>query len=202
MHCITAPQPRNVSEPTPSASMTNLFGRIRTGDAHAREELFTVVYENLRQMARSRLAGHNSEDLLQPTALVNEAWMKLDGPRSAHWQDRVHFMKLASIAMRTILADHARARHAQKRDPGGKRVALDGIFERYDHRVGSILDLDEALTMLAQIKQRYVDVIELRFFGGLSLDDVGRSLGISERQARRDWKFARAWLRTKLDANS
>jgi len=182
------------------ARIEALFRRLSEGDLAAREELFPLVYEELRRLARSHMAHQRLSHTLQPTALANEVYLKLCRPDGAGWVDREHFLRLAATAMRQILVDHARRRAAEKRREPGERVELDGLVAEFERRSGGLIELDAALERLAQRAPELVRLIELRFFGGHDMTDVAALLGISERTAARRWNAARLYLIKELDA--
>ena len=159
---------------------------------------FDAVYDELRRLAAAMLRRHASGDTLNTTGLVHEAYLKL-GP-DAGATDRAHFFALAARAMRFILVDHARARHAAKR--GGHRVTLSPAHDVADVRADDILALDEALTRLAAERARLAETVELRFFGGLTHEEVAEARGVSVRTAKRDWEIARAWLHRAVHADA
>jgi RNA polymerase sigma factor (TIGR02999 family) len=162
-------------------------------------DLLPLVYGELRQLAAAKLAAENPGQTLDATALVHEAWLKLAGGASVEWQGRTHFLRAAATAMRRILVDRARARHAGKRDPGGPRVELppDPAAPLPDEQ---LLALDVALERLARTKPDHARLVELRFFAGLEGDEAAASLGVSPATADRMWRYARAWLQVELSA--
>lgn len=178
-----------------SPSVTQLLQRWQAGDASANAELVAAIYAELRRLAVSRLRQEQPNHTLQPTALVNEAWLKLADHR-ADWQSRAHFFAMAAIAMRRILVDHARRRTAAKRGQGGDKVPLDDILDTFPSPLPDprLLALDEALTRLEAFDPRQGRVVELRFFMGLSVEDTAALLDISTGTVKRDWAAARAWL--------
>lgn len=159
-----------------------------------------MVYAELRAIAARHLRSERSGHTLQPTALVNEAYLRLHGLANVPWHDRAHFFAIASRIMRRVLVDHARANLAQKRGAGSPRVQLDdGLREGAPAMdAARLIDLDRALDRLAAEEPRLSRLIELRFFGGLNIDEVSALLDCSPRTAKRDWAFARAWLLHKL----
>ena len=159
---------------------------------------FDAAYDDLRRIARALVRRHGSTDTLNATALVHEAFLRLDGPSGLAARDRGHLLALAARAMRFVLVDHARARTAAKRGAGTARVSLDEAHAVADLRADELLALDEALTALADDAPRLADVVELRFFGGLTYEEVGGLLDVSVRTAKRDWEMARAWLHRTL----
>ena len=194
-----------VSQPAPPTShdVTRLLLELQGGDASASDQLIRLVYGELHDLAshymRSERAGHT----LQPTALVHEAYMRLVDQRSATWQSRSHFYGVAAQAMRRILVDHARRKHAQKRE-GGQRVTLerDLEVEAPGGRSLDLIALDDALQKLGAVDARYAKVVELRFFGGLEVEQVAEALGISPATVKRDWTFAKAFLQREMDAGA
>ncbi len=155
---------------------------------------FGLVYEELRQLAHLQLRRRYPGQTLNTTALVHEAYLKLHDRPGVTPKDRAHFFALAARAMRFILVDYARARFAQKRGGLANRVTLDEARDLVDWRADELLALDEALSRLAAERERLARVVELRFFGGLTHEELAETLGISVRTAKRDWELARAWL--------
>lgn len=187
------------STPEPTrAEVTNAMERFARGEAGAAERLAPLVYDELRRIAAAYLARERSDHTLQPTALVNEAFVRLAGQAGAPVEGRAHFRALASQAMRRILVDHARARFAARRDE--RVVTLSGVPEDGDDGAVDLLGLDSALTRLASLNPRQARVVELRFFGGLEIEEVANELGVSPRTVNGDWRVARAWLGRELTA--
>lgn len=172
---------------------TSLLAAWRGGDLDARDRLIGIVYPELRAIARRQLANERGDHTLQPTALVNEAYMRLSRLDRIDWQDRVHFVRMASRVMREILVDHARRHGAGKRD-GGERVPITQV--EVAAPVGDIdmLALDGALDRLAAIDPARAQLVELRYFGGLTIEETAEALAISPATAKRHWQAARAWL--------
>ena len=164
------------------------------GDKQALDRLTPLVYQELHQIAGRLMAGQRPNHTLQATALVNEAYVRLVDAREASWQDRAHFFALCARAMRHILIDHARARASEKRGGGQVVIELDEALAAAPVREINLLELDDALNRLAEIDARKSQVIELRFFGGLSLEETAEALKVSPRTVKRDWQLARAWL--------
>lgn len=181
--------------------ITLLLREWQHGDARAGADLATAVYDELRRLAASRLRLERSDHTLQPTALVNEAWLKLVDQR-ASWQNRSHFFALASRAMRRILVDHARRRHSAKRGQHAPRVSVDDVLDLLPSPLPdeSMIAMDEALTRLAAIDPRQAQVVELRFFAGLSVADTAQVLDVSPTTVKREWSSARAWLFDAIEA--
>ena len=179
-------------------AVTQALNGAARGDSGALERLFPVVYQEMRRLAASYMRGERAGHTLQPTALANEAYLRLVGPREYPWQNRAHFMGVAAKAMRGILVDHARRRSALKRGGDRVQVPFDGTLEVEGGPVASFDDLDRALLDLAQRSERQARVVELRYFGGLTIEETGEVLGISPVTVKRDWATARAWLYREL----
>jgi RNA polymerase sigma factor (TIGR02999 family) len=182
----------------PAQQITALLDRWTRGDVAAREELVPLVYQDLRRVARRCLAGQRIDHTLQSTALVHEAYLRLAGHDRAHWQNRHHFFAVAAQAMRRILVDHARKHRAAKRGGGSVKLALDDAMALPQPRELDLVALDAALKALAILDPRQSHVVELRFFGGLSIEDVAKVLGISPATVKREWATARSWLYAEL----
>jgi RNA polymerase sigma factor (TIGR02999 family) len=185
--------------PTPSNSdVTALLLAWGQGDNGAFDRLVPVVHAELRRIAHRHMRHERGDHTLQATALVNEAFLKLIDARQIQYQDRAHFFALSSRLMRQVLVDWARARGYQKRGGGASNVTLDegrvGVVER----PADVVALDEALDSLAEIDARKSQVVEMRFFGGLSIEETAAALGISERTVKRDWTMAKLWLLREL----
>jgi RNA polymerase sigma-70 factor (ECF subfamily) len=182
---------------------TALLTAARRGDEGASGLLVPLVYDELRRLAQAHLRRERGGHTLQPTALVHEAYLKLFD-RTAAWEDRGHFLAVASRAMRQILTDHARARAAAKRGSGGARVTLDpdrldpGAAASEEEQAALLIAVDDALVRLATLDAELARVVELRFFGGLEVDEAAEALGVSPRTAARLWARAKAYLREHL----
>jgi len=183
-------------QPRSGHTVTDLLAASRRGESGAYDQLLPLVYSELRTIAARHMRGERSHHTLQPTALVNEAYLRMAGA-DAEYANRAHFVRAASQAMRRVLVDYARARNAAKRG-GGLRVTLDNAIASDDDNIVDFLVLDDALTRLAEAEPRWARVVELRFFGGLEVAEVAAALGISLATAKRDWQFARAWLSKAL----
>jgi RNA polymerase sigma factor (TIGR02999 family) len=182
-----------------SGDVSVLLAGAKAGDRACESRLFEVVYGELRQMAAAKLRHERADHTLQPSALVNEAYVRLLGPAAAGWDNRAHFFKTASGIMRNILVDHARAHRAHKRDGALQRVDLD--FEPLlfaDSDVERTMVIDEALTKLAAWDARQAKVVELRYFVGLDVVETAEILGVSEKTVKRDCSMARDWLHAQL----
>ena len=183
------------------AGVTQLLQAWRGGDPRALEDLVPVLYQELRRQAERYLGRERRGHTLQPTALVHEAFLRLvDYPR-IEWQGRAHFFSVAAQLMRRILIDHARARRSDKRGGGAHQVSLDeDAIPIADERAGELVALDEALTGLAGFDERKARVVELRFFGGLSIEETAEVLQVSPGTVMRDFTMAKAWIRRALSA--
>ncbi|MDJ0973297.1 MAG: ECF-type sigma factor [Planctomycetota bacterium] len=181
--------------------VTRILARVRTGDETARAELFEIVYEQLQRLAAGMLRSERVGHTLQATALLHEAWIKLADLERAAPKDRSHFIAIAARSMRQILVDHARRKKADKRGGGGDwdRVTLDAALASLEGRELDLLAMEEALERLAAQDARKARVVELRFFGGLSMAEIAEALDVSVRTAEGDWYMARAWLRRELE---
>jgi len=187
-------------------SITELLVAWSDGDRAALDELVPLVHSELRRIARNYMRGERKGHTLQTTALINEAYVRLVDQKHVRWQNRAHFLAIASELMRRILVDAARKRAAAKRGGGALRVdhssAVDlDQFPTADSDAASLCALDDALASLAQIDPRRAKVIELRFFGGLSVEETADVLEVSSQTVMRDWRLARAWLARELQAN-
>ncbi len=180
------------SEP-PVGELTALLLAASAGDAHAFDRAFTRVYDELHGLAR-RVRGGRASDTMGATALVHEAYLRLAPAAQPAWEGRRHFLRVAARAMRQVLVGVARERLAVKRGGGGFAVTLDEAAHAAPMRAGDLLALDEALTRLAQLDERQARVVELRFFGGLSVAEVAEALGVSKRTVEGEWTHAKAWL--------
>jgi RNA polymerase sigma factor (TIGR02999 family) len=170
----------------------------RDGDAQAGDRLFDLLYSELHEMARRRVAREHAGCTLQATALVHEAYLRLVGQRPIDWHDRGHFLALAATMMRRVLVDRARARRAAKRGAADAVITLAECADAGLDAGVEVLDVDRALERMAAAFPRQARVVELRFFGGLELAEIGAVVGVTERTVKRDWTFARAWLAREL----
>ena len=186
-------------ESDPQHTVTVLLEAARHGDADALDRLSRLVHAELHHIAERHMQREREDHTLQPTVLVHEAILRLTGSSRTDFNDRIHFYRAASQVMRRVLVDHARARQAAKRG-GGLRVTLDENLA--DRSAGDVdmLVLDEALTRLAAAEPRWAQVVELRFFTGLGIEETAEALEISPATVKRDWQFARAWLARELGA--
>jgi RNA polymerase sigma-70 factor (ECF subfamily) len=194
-----------------SPDITRLLQEVRAGSGNSAEELMSAVYQDLRQVARQVMSGEDSQQTLQPTAIVNEAFLRLfkrgEGPESqwqsvpVDWQSRAHFLAVAARQMRLVLIDYARQKKAAKRG-GGLKVSLEDagpIAARPEHDFETI---DRLLILLAEKDPTAAQIVELKFFGGLTDREAALAMGITTAKLRRDWEFARSWLRNRMGGKS
>jgi RNA polymerase sigma factor (TIGR02999 family) len=187
-------------------SKEEITGMLRawgTGEEEASEDLIRAVYQELRQQARYQLRRERANHTLRTTALINEAYLKLIEQRSVKWKNRGHFFALAAELMRRILVDHARTRHRQKRGGAVENIALEDVpltiaIAASDKTEVDLLALDEALKRLAEIDKQQVQIVELRYFSGLNVEETAEVLNISPSTVKRDWVIAKAWLKHEL----
>ena len=183
-----------------SEGITRLLVDWGKGDPAALEKLMPIVYSELRRLASNFLRRERAEHTLQPTALVNEAYLKLVDQRDAKWQNRAHFFGISAQLMRRILVDHARQHQAVKRGGSGQqRISITSVEKLAKQPEVDLLALNEALDELAKMDPQQSRIVELKFFGGLSIDEIAEVLGIGHATVERDWKMARAWLRRQLE---
>ena len=178
--------------------VTALLKEWAAGDRAALERLMPIVYGELRRLAASQLRSERRNHTLQPTALVNEAYLRLVGQRSVSWNNRAHFFAIAAQMMRRVLVDHARRRGAAKRSSEKVYLDLESSESGAAERTPELLALDDALTELEKLDPRQAKVVELRFFGGLSVEETAEVAGISTATVKRDWKTARAFLLNEI----
>ncbi len=186
-------------EARPATAITELLRAVEVGDKAARDRLFAVVYAELRRVARGQLRRLPGKDTLSTTALVNETYLKLAGDRAWSARDRSHFFALAARAMRQILVDHARRRSRQKRGGGDLPVSLAEGLVPAPERAEELLALDQALAQLEAVDAELARIVEWRFFGGLSVEEVAALLEVSDRTVKRHWRAARAFLFQQLE---
>jgi RNA polymerase sigma factor (TIGR02999 family) len=180
------------------SKVTELLRAWRDGDQDALNKLTPIVYQDLRKLARRHLRTERADHTLQPTALINETYMRLVDYNRMQWEDRAHFLAVSAQLMRRILVDYARRRHG-KRGGSVRHVPLESNFEiGFDPRLKDALALDEALQRLARMDPRKAEVVELRYFGGLSVEEAAEALGVSTPTVMRDWSSAKAWLYREL----
>jgi RNA polymerase sigma factor (TIGR02999 family) len=182
----------------PAGEITLLLQRIDAGDAQAAERILPLVYEELRKLAAARMAREAAGHTLQPTALVHEAWIRLGADQQPSWRGRSHFFAAAAEAMRRILIDSARRRHAQRRGGRLEHVNIDDVEVAGATADAKVLHVHEALEKLARNDPSKAELVKLRFFGGLTLEESAEVLGIAEPTARRWWAYARAWILSEM----
>jgi RNA polymerase sigma-70 factor, ECF subfamily len=183
--------------PPPNRSrphVTELLLAWGSGDRLALDQLVPIVHQELRRLARLQMRGERDNHTLQTTALVNEAFIRLVDLRRIRWQDRAHFLALSARLMRRTLVDHARSRNYQKRGGAAMNVTLDDVLVASPERGADFVALDDALEALARVDPRKSHVVELRFFGGLSVEETAEALNISPETVARDWRLAKVWL--------
>jgi RNA polymerase sigma-70 factor (ECF subfamily) len=178
--------------------VTQLLVAWRNGDQNARDELMPLVYQELHGLAHQYMSRERPGHTLQTSALVNEAFLRLAAQRDEQWQNRAHFIGLAGQMMRRILVDYARNRGYAKRGGGAVQVSLDEELIVSNERTAAIVALDDALQKLAGLDERKSRLVELRFFGGLSIEETAEVLGVSPGTVMRDWTLAKAWLRREM----
>lgn len=181
-------------------NVTGLLLKWTAGDAEALDRLIPLVHPELHQIARRCMAGEREGNSLQATALVNEAYLRLVDGKAVNWQDRAHFLAVCARVMRHIIIDHARARKNQKRGGHAARVTFDEALVVTDDPREDFIALDDALQALAAFDERKSRVVELRFFGGLSVEETASVLNVSSDTVMRDWRLAKAWLQKEMDA--
>ncbi len=184
--------------PKASEDVTRLLGAMAKGDRGAVDQLLPLVYGELRALAARAMNGQAAGHTLQATALVHEAYLRLMQPADAAWQDRAHFLRVAAKAMRCVLIDHARARGAGKRGGGRRGVPLDEGAALGAEPSADVLAIDEALGRLTVLDAAKAEIVELRFFGGLGVEEAARVVGVSPATVKREWRLARAWLHREL----
>jgi RNA polymerase sigma-70 factor (ECF subfamily) len=183
-----------------NTEITILLTAIQKGDRTAESALAEMVYGELHAIAGIHMRRERRNHTLQTTALVNEAYLRLVRDQSVDWQGRAHFFACASVVMRRILVDYARGRSAVKRPPAGLRVELNDWQAGEQPRMDHMLILDEALNRLAELDARQARIVEMRYFGGLTEEEISKVLGVSTRTVKREWTSARAWLQAQLSA--
>jgi RNA polymerase sigma-70 factor, ECF subfamily len=184
--------------PSPS-EVTRLLKDWSSGDSTALDQLIPIVYEELRAVAARYLRRERQDHTLQPTALVNEAYLRLIDQKQVQWQNRAHFIGVAAQMMRRILVDHAKNHNRAKRGGGARKVSLDEAVALSEERADDLVELDEALTALEAFDERKSRVVEMRYFGGLSVEETAEVLSVSVITVARDWKLAKAWLYTHIE---
>lgn len=184
-----------------STPITELLVRWNDGEDAALELLLPVVYEDLRRIARRAMRGQNSGHTFQTTDLIHEAYLKLAEGQRAEWQNRAHFFAVASRAMRHILVDYARSKQSMKRGGEARRVTLEETLVVGPDISGEIVHLNLLLEQFARIDPRKASIVEMKFFGGMTTDEIAEALDLSPKTIKRDWRFARSWLQREMMAS-
>lgn len=197
---MKGPPPDQVNEK--ADQITERLIAWNSGDTAALDEVISAVYKELRRMADRYLRLERPDHTLQPTALVHEAYLRLVDQTQVNWQNRAHFFGVAAQMMRRILVDHARTKQRAKRGGPAKRLALDEVADLSQGRPVDLVALDEALEGLTEIDPRKSRVVELRFFGGLSVEETSEVLNVSPQTVMRDWKLAKAWLYQEIKSET
>lgn len=186
--------------PTPSPPATQLLIDWSNGNRDAAAGLMPLVYDELRRLARGYLQRERPDHTLQATGLVHEAYLRLVDQTTTSWQNRAHFFGVAAQLMRRILVDHARRHRRAKRGGDQTKVEFDEALAPSASRSVDVIALDDALQDLAKLNPQHSQIVELRFFGGLTIEEVAEVLGVSQRTVQREWRMARAWLRRQIFA--
>lgn len=182
----------------PATQVTQLLALVREGDSRGTDELLPLVYEELRRMARAQLSNERAGNTLQPTALVHEAYLRLVGTQDMSWNSRGHFFAAAAQAMRRILVDRARASHAKKRGGEHRRVEMDDQALAVEPGTQAMLLIEEALALLERYDVLKARIVMLRFFAGLTIEQIGQALDLPATQVKSHWVFARAWMYSQI----
>jgi RNA polymerase sigma factor (TIGR02999 family) len=181
-----------------ASGFTRLLAAVRGGDEAAVDQLTPALYEELRRLAKRHMAGQRRGHTLQTRDLVGEAYLKLVSLPETDWKDRIHFFAVASRAMRSVLVDYARRRGSAKRGGNPIRVSLSEADQTSEQKSAEVIAVDKALSRLASLDPRKSQIVELRYFGGLSVEESAELLGLSSRTIKREWRWARAWLYREL----
>lgn len=180
--------------------VTRILNAASNGDVRAADELLPLIYQELRKLAAVKMARENPGQTLQPTALVHEAWLRLTGDEDRKWNDRTHFFAAAAEAMRRILVDNARRKRAERHGGGHQRVDLPETASAVLETEDKVLAVNEALEKFAALDPQKAELVKLRYFVGMTIEQSAEALGLSERTAKRYWAFARAWLHEEIKA--
>jgi RNA polymerase sigma-70 factor (ECF subfamily) len=194
--------PEAVNERRPPGEVTELLLAWSGGKQSALDRLVPLMYPELRRLAHGCMRGEREDHILQTSALINEAYLRLVDSARVKWQDRAHFLAVSAKLMRRILVDFARSRQSHKRGEGARLVPLNTALNLHHMRSRELVKLDDALNELAKVHPRRAKVIEMRFFGGLSVEETAEVLGVSPETVMRDWRIARAWLHRALSGGS
>ncbi len=185
----------------PQKDVTGLLNAVGAGDQNAPGKLLELVYEDLRRLAAAYMKNERGDHTLQSTALVHEAFIRLVDWKTVSWENRAQFFAVAAEVMRKVLIDHARQKKAQKRDGGRQKIMLDEAVSFSSEKELDLLALEEVLAALETVDKRQAKIVELRFFGGLSIEETAHVLNVSETTVRREWTFAKAWFQRELTRN-
>ena len=185
----------------PQKDVTGLLNAVGAGDQNAPGKLLELVYEDLRRLAAAYMKNERGDHTLQSTALVHEAFIRLVDWKTVSWENRAQFFAVAAEVMRKVLIDHARQKKAQKRGGGGQKILLDEAVSFSSEKELDLLALEEVLAALETVDKRQAKIVELRFFGGLSIEETAHVLNVSETTVRREWTFAKAWFQRELTRN-
>jgi RNA polymerase sigma factor (TIGR02999 family) len=186
----------------PDSKVTALLRRLSDGDDEAKQQLLSLVYGDLYRRAERVMRKQAANHTLQPTALVNEAYIKLMGPEGAAFVDKNHFLAVAAQAMGQIVIDHARGKNRIKNAPPGRRVTLDGLVDSFEQNAVDLVALGDALDKLREAYPDLLELVEMRFFGGMTMAEIQSARDVSLRTCERDWHFARTWLKRKMLGDS
>jgi RNA polymerase sigma factor (TIGR02999 family) len=184
---------------SPKAEITRILADVESGDKGAFDRLLPVVYDELKRLAKARMQGQSTSQTLQPTALVHEAYIRLIGDEAVAWQSRGHFFAAAALAMRHILVDRARRRSRARRGGDRQRVELQDAPATAEPDPDELLALDEALSRLERAEPRRAKVVALKYFGGLTIDEIATALHVATPTVERDWQFAKTWLYREMN---
>lgn len=183
---------------TDKHEITKLLNNAQAGDKKSLDEFLPIVYNELRRVAENQLQNERDDHTLQATALVHEAYLRLLEQKDVDWKNRLHFFSIAAEMMRRILVNYAVKKNAKKRGDGATRISLDEAVSYTKQRDFDLVALDEALTELAEFDEKQARIVELRFFGGLTIEETAEVLEVSDSTVKREWRMAKAWLKTKL----
>jgi len=186
---------------TDPGEVTRVLREMSEEGSPAQSKLFGMVYDDFRALARSYFRSQRQDHTLQPTAVVHEAFLKLVDQKSSSWKDRNHFFAVGAVVMRQILINHAVAKGAKKRGGEARKLQLDEAAVFLPQNDEDVLEIDEALKELAKLNETHARIVELRFFGGLSVEEVADVMGVSSRTINREWRLCRAWLRSYLTSS-
>ncbi|MCB1024003.1 MAG: sigma-70 family RNA polymerase sigma factor [Acidobacteria bacterium] len=179
--------------------VTTLLRKAQAGDKESLDEILLVVYNELRRVAENHLRNERADHTLQATALVNEAYLRLLEQKDVDWKNRLHFFSIASEVMRRILVNYAVKRNAQKRGDGAAKIALTEAVSIGKQKDFDLVALDEALLELAKFDEKQARIVELRFFGGLTIEETAEVLDVSDSTVKREWRIAKAWLKSRIN---